>query len=293
MKECSFPVSARKSAKIFFIALSCSQAMMTILDEVLGIKEEIYEMSAHPLAGGLLHLGFECGMTWGASLATGNYIYLRNGFSSASIGLAIETAGKLISSLSHRAGSHICKEITSCEFKSLLGRLKYLFTGKGSLCAKLAVKWAPQAYHIICSSTFNSPRQNPKASTACTVALAKRLNAGEKEQLMVAGLSGGLGLSGGACGALASAVWLKTLKWLKENKESKDSFFKALRQELTQSGDFYPDIKNIQKRFESLTKGAFLCRDLTKRDFLSVEEHCDFIANGGCKEIISLLEETC
>lgn len=291
MKECSFPVPSRKSAKIFFSALSCSQAMMTILDEALDMQDEIYEMSAHPLAGGLLHLGFQCGMTWGSSLSAGNYIYHKLGCSPASIGLAIETSAKLISSLSQQAGSHICKEITSCEFKSLFGRLKYLFTGKGSLCAKLAVKWAPQAYLIICSSTFNCLQENPKAPTACAVMLAKRLNASEREQLMVAGFSGGLGLSGGACGALATAVWLKTLKWLKEKGDSKDSFFKALRQELTQTGDFYPDIKNIQRQFESLTNGVYSCKHTTKREFSSVKEHCDFIANGGCKEILNLLEK--
>ncbi len=202
------------------------------------MRDEIYEMSAHPLAGGLLHLGFQCGMTWGSSLSAGNYIYKKLGCSPASPGLAIETTAKLISSLSQQAGSHICKEITSCEFKSLFGRLKYLFTGKGSLCAKLAVNWAPQAYLIICSSPFNSSREHPQVSSGCAVTLAKRLNASEREQLMVAGFSGGLGLSGGACGALATAVWLKTLKWLKEKGDSKDSFFKALRQELTQTRRF-------------------------------------------------------
>lgn len=261
---------------------------MTILDEALGMREEIHEMAAHPLAGGLLHLGWQCGMTWGSSLSLGNYIYSKNGFSPASIEIVLETSARLISSLCQKAVSHICKEITSCNFQSIFGRLKYIFTGKASNCARLAVRWAPQAYTIICSASASNGN-NPNAHYACAVKLAKELNATNKEQLMAAGFSGGLGLSGGACGALAAAIWLKSLSRLKTTGEKSDSFLKALRQELTQTGDFYPPIKNTQKQFEELTGGIYLCKDITKKNFASPNEHYDFIAGGGCKDILSLL----
>lgn len=291
MNAFNFPLSSRKSAKIFLTALSCSQAMMTILDEALGIRDEISEMAAHPLAGGLLHLGWQCGMTWGASLSAGNYIHRKYGFSSASIEFVLVTSSKLVLSLSQKAGSHICREITQCDFKSFSGKIKYIFTGKGANCAKLVLSWAPQAYSLICSISLSLPDENPKVFNCCAVKLAQMLNAKQNEQLMVAGFSGGLGLSGGACGALATAIWLKTLNWLRKSNKKTDSFFMALRRELTQSGNFYPELKSIQKQFESLNK-SYLCKDIVGRNFSSLDDHREFIASGGCSEVLSLLEKT-
>src|SRR5512136_1228683 len=46
----------------------------------------------------------------------------------------------------------------------------------------------------------------------CAAMLAQKMGASELHTVMAAGLAGGIGLSGGACGALGAAIWLIGLK---------------------------------------------------------------------------------
>ena len=52
----------------------------------------------------------------------------------------------------------------------------------------------------------------PNVPISCASEVAKRMGASDEEMVMVAGFAGGIGLSGNACGALAAAVWMNTLR---------------------------------------------------------------------------------
>ncbi len=92
---------------------------------------------------------------------------------------------------------------------------------------------------------------------------------------MVAGFAGGIGLSGGACGALGAAVWMRSLAWLKDNPR-KSSYNN-------------PYARETLKRFLEASGGAILCRDLCGREFTSIDDHTEFVNGGGCSKIIEAL----
>jgi hypothetical protein len=48
----------------------------------------------------------------------------------------------------------------------------------------------------------------PAPPVSCAALLARKMGASDLHAVMAAGLAGGIGLSGGACGALGAAIWI-------------------------------------------------------------------------------------
>ena len=48
----------------------------------------------------------------------------------------------------------------------------------------------------------------PPAPVSCAAVLAQKMGASDLHTVMAAGFAGGIGLSGGGCGALGAAIWI-------------------------------------------------------------------------------------
>ena len=102
---------------------------------------------------------------------------------------------------------------------------------------------------------------------------------GSKEDIMmVAGFAGGLGLSGSGCGALAAAIWKNALSYNRKNPGK--------------SASFEPDNDPTLLAFYEESDYELQCEKICGRRFDSLEEHTDFVKNGGCKKLITALAET-
>ncbi len=62
----------------------------------------------------------------------------------------------------------------------------------------------------------------PQRCMSCASEVVKRMGGTDVEMVMVAGLAGGMGMSGNACGALGAAIWMKALINIRENKRKTD-----------------------------------------------------------------------
>lgn len=109
----------------------------------------------------------------------------------------------------------------------------------------------------------------------CAALLAQKLGASDMRTVAAAGLAGGIGLSGSACGALGAAIWLASLKSLEEGAK-KVPYKPASAQVLLE-------------RFLKCTGGEIKCSKIVGRTFDGVVEHAAFICEGGCAEIIDTL----
>jgi hypothetical protein len=111
----------------------------------------------------------------------------------------------------------------------------------------------------------------------CATRVVKEMGGNKKEGAIVAGLAGGIGLSGNICGALTASIWYHSLKWLRTHPEKKS----------------YPDdlAKAKVNHFLQLTNDECLCPKLCGKTFNSLEEHTDFILVGGCNKLIDILAE--
>lgn len=119
------------------------------------------------------------------------------------------------------------------------------------------------------------PQDPPRAPCSCASELIGRMGGDDNEKAIVAGLAGGLGLSGGGCGALAAAMWKNTLRRVRRGK---------YKYSLTD-----PQLEKIPDVFLSATRGEMECRRICDRTFDNLEEHSDFIQSGGCGELIKSL----
>ena len=93
---------------------------------------------------------------------------------------------------------------------------------------------------------------------------------------MASGFAGGIGLSGGACGALGAAIWINGVK------KGKDEDIKM---------DFKdPKAIELIERFLKHTDYKFECSEIVGRKFENVNDHAGYLAEGGCEELIEVLK---
>jgi hypothetical protein len=95
---------------------------------------------------------------------------------------------------------------------------------------------------------------------------------------MAAGFAGGIGLCGGACGALGAAIWIFGMNRIKED---------AAKISYKDSGAL-----DVITNFLKCTDYEFECSAIVGRKFESIGDHAAYLRDGGCSKIIEALSTT-
>ena len=274
--------------RVFWKKGACSSTFFYILNREFGHLKDTEERAAEPFAGGIMQKGHQCGMLWGSAMAVGAESYRRqkgNDDPGQAIAMAITATQHLMESFEKRTQSVNCKDVTGCDFSIKFEMAKFmlksfLFIFFDSSCFKLAEKWAPEAILSATEGLAGEQTDLPKQSISCASEVAKKMGATEEEMLMVAGFAGGLGLSGNACGALSAAIWMNTLNWFKkQEKTPKDAYLNS-------------KAKDTLNAFNDETGSEILCHKITGRRFETIDDHTEFIKNGGCEKLINVLAQS-
>jgi hypothetical protein len=120
--------------------------------------------------------------------------------------------------------------------------------------------------------------KQPKTTSApvsCSALLAKKMGISDMQTVMAAGLAGGIGLSGSACGALGTAIWATGMNNAKERTGN--------------AGFENPVASEVIERFVESTDGEFECSKIVGRKFKNVADHAEYLRAGGCSKIIEAL----
>ena len=122
-----------------------------------------------------------------------------------------------------------------------------------------------------------SPNQikAPSPHVSCAAMLAQKMGLSDMHAAMASGLAGGIGLSGGACGALGAAIWIFGMKSIREGAGKinyKD-----------------PGALEIINTFLKCTDYEFECSEIAGRKFESVDDHAAYLGGGGCAKLIKTL----
>ena len=261
--------------KVFRKMGTCSRTFCYVLNRGFGCPSEPEERAADPLAGGIMGHGHQCGMLWGSALATGAEAYRRSEDRDQAIGLAITATQHLMASYVNRAKNVDCRDVTGCDLTSKISMAKYLLSGRFLFCFDLAEQWAPEAIRSATEGLALGETGLPHRPMSCASEVARRMGASDAQMVMVAGFGGGLGLSGNACGALGAAIWMKTLAWCRDHPGK--------------SAYTNPDAKRVLEAFRAATGQQMLCHTITGQRFTTIDEHTEFVRNGGCAELIELL----
>jgi C_GCAxxG_C_C family probable redox protein len=267
-----------KVKRTFLKQGTCSRTFFYILNREFGHPKEMEERAIDPMAGGILQNGYQCGMLWGASMALGAESFRRSDNMDKSIRKTVKATQHIIESFINRAKSIECEDITTTDFKNKWSFAKYMFTGKFYACFKLAERWAPEAITAAHEGLALEQSESTQPVISCASEIVKKMGGSDEEIAMVAGFAGGVGLSGNGCGALAAAIW-KTILELVKNKNWK-------------AGLSDPDSEKILKKFNETTDYKMECHEICGKRFSSIDEHTEFIKNGGCEKLIEVLAQS-
>jgi len=251
--------------------------LLRVLNRAFDNPLEKEEHATSPLAGGIMQHGYQCGMIWGAALAAGAQAYHLFGAGSQTEVKAIAAAQRIVESF-HSINKNInCYEITGIDrSSSAMQMIKFFIVKGGTLhCFHMSGKYSKAALEEINSSLSENDIETHSAPVSCSAMLAEKMGASEIQKVMAAGLAGGIGLCGGACGALGAAIWITGLKNLE--KEGGKINFKS------------PDASKVIEKFIKCTDYEFECSKIVGRKFKNVKDHANYLHEGGCLKIIEAL----
>jgi hypothetical protein len=238
------------------------------------------EEAVAPLAGGIMQHGYQCGMLWGATLAAGAQAFRLHGPGPQTEAEAIVIARRLVEAFRARTKNEVnCLEITELNWKGknqTLPILKFFLKGGPIGCFRLAAGYAPDAREAIDAAFVDSPVEAPSPPVSCAALLAQKMGASDMHTAMAAGFAGGIGLSGGACGALGAAIWIIGMNSAKKGKAK---------------GSGYDNPRSLAaiERFLKSADYEFECATIVGRKFDSVADHSCHLREGGCSAIIEAL----
>lgn len=240
----------------------------------------VEEHASRTLAGGIVNYGYQCGMLWGASLASGAEAYRVLGNSPPAEVAAIKSAQRVMESFKARTKNEInCLEITDLNMKGKVEWtkiLKFFIKGGPIGCFRMIARYAPHALNDINDVLAEAPAADITHPVSCASRLAQKMGASERHTVMAAGLAGGIALSGGACGALGTAIWLAGIN---AGKDAPDKAMSARANE-------------IIDKFVRSTNFEFECSEIVGRRFEDVADHAAYVREGGCAEILEVLAKS-
>lgn len=253
---------------------------MGVVDRSFDHSLRLEECAVMPHAGGLLGNGYQCGMLWGGALAAGAQAYRLYGAGSQAETQAVMASQRLVDAFRVRATDINCAEITDIEWKATSKRrmatqvVKFVAKGGPIGCFRLAADYAPMAFAEINAAFAERHTQAPPQPVSCAAMLAQKMGASEMHVVMTAGLAGGIGLSGGACGVLGAAIWIDGLR----NPAGLGNF------DLND-----PRLAGVIEKFLKSSDYEFECSKIVGRKFENVTDHAGYLREGGCSKIIEAL----
>lgn len=270
------PITSTGTIGTFLTKGGCSHTLFRVLNRAYGQSLEPEEKASDQLVGGLASHGYQCGMIWGSALAAGAEAFRRYGAGAEAETKTIFAAQRIVDAFRELAGVTDCADITGIdETLTPMQLTKYfLFKGGAVGCFGMAAHYAPVALREINTAFAEMRADVPAGPVSCAAVLARKMGASDGHAAMAAGFAGGIGLSGGACGALGAAVWLSELENV--NAGGKVAFKSK------------PALNRIS-RFLKCTDYEFECSKIVGRRFASVADHARHVCDGGCAPLIDEL----
>jgi hypothetical protein len=250
---------------------------MSVVDDSFNHPLALEEHATMPLAGGLEQMGFQCGQLWGAALAAGAEAHRRFGPGPRAEAAAVVAAQRLVDVFQTSYTSINCSDVIELDWKNAEGKqvLKFFLKGGPIRCFGMTAGFARTTRRAIDASFADDAFEAPEPPVSCAALLARNMGADDLHAAMAAGLAGGIGLSGGACGALGVAVWLIEIARAAEDGGQVE--FNS------------PEATEAIDRFVQSTDGEFECAKITGRKFADVHDHARYLCAGGCAQIIEAL----
>lgn len=276
-------ISSLGTMRTFLKVGTCSEALCNVLDRAYDHPLAPEEHAVMPLAGGIMQHGYQCGQIWGAALAAGAQAYHLLGPGPQAEAAAVLAAQRLVDSFRARNKEIDCLELTEVDWHNSKQMLKYFLKGGTIRCLAMSARFSKAAFGEINTALYETPLPAVDRPVSCAAMMAQMAGASDLHIAMVAGLAGGIGLSGGACGALGAAIWMIGLNRATAGADGDEKAAK--------NGDFmseFHDPKAVAAidAFLKTSGFEFECARITGCKFKDLDEHAAYLRAGGCSKII-------
>lgn len=311
---------SKYSKKLLFTTFNCAKSQLIPLQDMQNIRNDELIMALTGLAGGILNNGSTCGVVIGGAISSA---MIRDKELSGQWTLEneIQLLDEIkinISWFENRFGTSLCREREELNYQriTVLGLLNPQ-KAKGCVArADKSMDYFVEKYDSASETikVFENTRKNHNAgeqrnrfsSELCTKSLGSEQSKScehcaqkilreireetgigneELERISVA-LDGGMGLSGGGCGALSGALMALGLKYALDPKNTEPNklknIYKAMDSEFFKKARIL--VNNFIKEFEYLE-----CKRITGKNFENWDEFSKFRNSSSCDKLNEFL----
>jgi C_GCAxxG_C_C family probable redox protein len=258
------------------------------------------------LAGGIVGSGSTCGVVVGGAVGLGllHDKALQEGGIEAKVGL-LSLVGEYSKWFKDNFKTTLCRERTGIDFYTPQGQRRYMLPDKMGKCLSHLIKTVGhlQSYRDKALPRIEVKQEDRQLTPIhCAQEVLKgirgKTDIGDPllERLSIV-FDGGIGLQGGACGALAGAIMaigipfgmdIREMSFIQASKASFDSFKNLLVEKPKGKPEPYGVGKDIVQRFKE-EAGAIECCEITGKKFQDWRDFQDHMHSPDkCKGLIEL-----
>jgi len=291
----------KQSKKLLFTTFNCAKSQLIPLQAMQEIKNDDLIMALTGLAGGILNNGSTCGIVIGGAISSA---MIRDKELSGK--WTLEDEIQLLDEIrediiwfENNFGTSLCREREDLNYQriTMLGllnpqKVKGCVARSGASMDHFIEKY--NSAEKINNKYGNEPKSEkctPKTAEHCAQKTLReiRQNTGigneELERISIA-LDGGIGLSGGGCGALSGALMALGLKYALDTKNTDPdklkNIYKAMDSEFFSMARIL--VNHFIKEFKYLE-----CKKIAGKSFEDWDEFSEFRNNSSCDKLNNFL----
>lgn len=295
---------SKQSKKLLFTTFNCAKSQLIPLQVMQKMHNDDLIMALTGLAGGILNNGSTCGVVIGGAVSSA---MIRDKELSGQWTLEeeIQLLDEIradVSWFENRFGTSLCRERAELDYQriTVLGLLNPQKV-KGCIARSVAsmehfVEKYDSAEKIKNELTEHEPnteKETAKTAEHCAQKILKEIRneteiGNEKLERISVALDGGIGLSGGGCGALSGALMALGLRYALDPKSTEPdklrNIYKAMDSEFFTMAKIL--VSQFIKEFE-----YFECSRITGVKFKDWNEFSEFRNNSSCDALNKFLVE--
>jgi C_GCAxxG_C_C family probable redox protein len=195
--------------------MNCASATLQAFQDVFGLTDDLLLKAVTGLEGGVVAGGSTCGVVTAGALGLARLWREKTGLDPASSPALTGLVADYVGWFEGAVGTTLCRERTGVDFHTAPGLARYFLPGDRVLRCISHIGRALSRLDLVGTAIAAVPdgeKQDRLAvpchcASAVLAAVRERTGAGDRRiEQAAAVLSGGVGLSGGVCGALAGSV---------------------------------------------------------------------------------------
>jgi len=264
-----------QSKKLLFRTLNCCESQVIPFQNAHDINNEDLLKAVTGLAGGVYNRGSTCGVVFGAAL---NLAILKDrkleskseDWTSGDEFTLLRQVEDYVKWFEEEFGGYLCRDRTELDFQTIRGKVGLLFPKKAKGC----VKQSALSLKYLLSERKEIEQQECPSYKHCATdvmrAIREKTGIGDKviEQLATV-FDGGIGMSGGGCGALTGGIMSLGLQL--GNPHSKEDAFKLRNMLVAMPGKFSKVANGFIDLFEE-KYGTLECEGISGGRFDGFDE---------------------